>query len=450
MYHNKNSLELFTIHHYNKNPIQITGGNIVTDSKCNQSESVNESKKKGKFLLLLFFSMIAGGIFGSYVGKEIVIVKLIGELFIKALKMIIIPLVFSSMIVGITGIGDVRKLGKLGGTTFLYYMITTFIAVLIGILLVTTIQPGKGIHFKSDYVSTVKDYSFLDVIRGIIPANPIMAAANGEVLPLIFFSLFFGIILSTMGREGNVIREFVYGTYLIFLKMTDYIIALAPLGIFSLVATRLGQAGGFTQFAAELKSIWWYCVTVLSGLFIHGFIILPLILIILGKRNPITYFKQVGEAIMMAFSTSSSSATLPVSLECTIDKAKVDQKISSFVLPLGATVNMDGTALYEAVAAIFIAQAYGKDLTMANKIVVALTATLAAIGAAGIPQAGLVTMVMILNILKLPVEGIGLILSVDWFLDRCRTTVNVWGDIVGAAVVEKTLGDDFNNPPPEK
>ena len=225
------------------------------------------------------------------------------------------------------------------------------------------------------------------------------------------------------------------------MKIVHVIIAFAPVGIFALIADRMGSSGGWSGFLPELVKLGWYSGTVISGLAIHGLVVLPLVLLLLGRRRVTPYARNQLPALSTAFSTASSSATLPLTIECVTEKNGVSKRVASFVLPLGATINMDGTALYEAVAAVFIAQAYGITMGPVEQVVIFLTATLAAIGAAGIPEAGLVTMVIVLRAVDLPIEGISLILVIDWFLDRCRTTVNVWGDAVGAAVIAKYEGE---------
>jgi len=260
--------------------------------------------------------------------------------------------------------------------------------------------------------------------------------ANNDVLPIIIFSLIFGAILTTF-KEGVIVINFFNTLNITILKIVDLILLFAPIGIGALIAGRLGEAGGFSGFAEEFLSLGKYTGTVMLGLFLHGFGILFLLFYFITKRSPFVFFRRMLPALTTAFSTASSSATIPVTLECAIKNNKIEAKIADFVIPLGATINMDGTALYEAVAAVFIAQIYGIELTIGQIIVIFLTATLAAIGAAGIPEAGLVTMVIVLKAVDIPIEGISLILVIDWFLDRCRTTVNVWGDVVVAAMVQK-------------
>jgi Na+/H+-dicarboxylate symporter len=392
------------------------------------------------FVPAILLGMVLGGVAGALLGREVAVIRLLGDLFLAALKMMIVPLVASSMIVGVSSLGDIRRLGRLGLLTLAYYLTTTLIAVVIGLLLVNLFRPGAGVQAAAVFDRALGDYSFLDVIRGLVPANVFRAMAEGDILPLIFFSLFFGGVLTTVGAKARPVLAVVEGVFEVSMRMVRIIVAAAPVGVFALVATRLGAAGGWSGFAAELRGLGIYAATVLTGLGVHGIVVLPALLLLLGRRSPLRFVRDMAEPLMLAFSTASSSATLPVTIETIDEKAGVDPRVGSFVLPLGATVNMDGTALYEAVAAVFIAQSYGVDLTLPVQLVIVLTATLAAIGAAGIPEAGLVTMVMVLHAAGLPVEGIGIILAIDWFLDRCRTTVNVWGDAVGAAVLERFAG----------
>jgi Na+/H+-dicarboxylate symporter len=330
--------------------------------------------------------------------------------------------------------------------TLLYYLSTTVAAVILGLILVNLIRPGAGAGMETAVAMEVADYSFLDVIRGIIPGNFFGAVlAQGQVLPLIFFSLFFGSVITMVGEKGRPVLSFFEGLFHVSMRMTHLVVATAPIGVFALVATQMGRAGGWEGFFPVLKSLGFYAVTVILGLLIHAGGTLSAILSLIARRRPLHFVRQMIEPLVLAFSTASSSATLPVTMESLEKKAKVDPRAGNFVLPLGATVNMDGTALYEAIAAVFIAQSYGIDLTLPAMITIVLTATLAAIGAAGIPEAGLVTMVMVLHSVGLPAEGVGMILAIDWFLDRCRTTVNVWGDAVGGATVARFLPEEADS-----
>jgi Na+/H+-dicarboxylate symporter len=393
------------------------------------------------FLGFLLLGIAAGLFCGWYFGPSMNAVGWLGTLFLNALKMLIVPLVVSSMIVGIASMGDVRKVGKVGGVTFLYYFITTGMAVLIGIILVNLIRPGEGVALGEGGVPAVvsgkEAVGWSDIVLSLVSPNIVKSAAELEILPLIVFSLVFGGVLTTLGERGKPVLRFFDGVNEALMLMVRLVMILAPIGVFGLIAAKLGEAGGGDAVWAELLKIGKYFMTVLVGLAVHAVIVLPLLLLVLARRSPARYALGMAPAIGTAWSTASSSATLPVTLECTEERNHVGRRSALFVLPIGATVNMDGTALYEAVAAIFIAQASGIALGPGQQVVIFITATLAAIGAAGIPQAGLVTMVIVLNAVGLPLEGIGLILAIDWFLDRFRTAVNVWGDSVGAAVVDR-------------
>ncbi len=404
------------------------------------------AKKATRSWLLpgILIGMLLGGVCGWFFGEKMLSVQWMGDLFLNALKMIIVPLIICSIISGVASLGDVRKLGSIGGKTVVYYLATTGISVFIGLALVNLIKPGVSVGVLEVLPEAPdRDYSFVDVLMGMIPPNIFKAMADGKVLPLIVISLVFGGILTTMGARGSKLLDLISVANEAVMKLVHLIMLFTPFGIFALVAARLGKAGGGEAFLGELSRLGLYSVTVISGLIIHGAIILPLILLFVARLHPWRFFKGMGEALATAFGTASSSATLPLTMDCAQRKNGVPAKATSFVLPLGATVNMDGTALYEAVAVIFIAQVNGIELSAGAMVIVFLTATLAAIGAAGIPEAGLVTMVMVLNAVDLPVEGIGMILAVDWFLDRCRTTVNAWGDAVGSAVIARLEGMQF-------
>jgi Na+/H+-dicarboxylate symporter len=367
----------------------------------------------------------------------------VGEFFLKALKMIIVPLVLFSMITGITGLGDVRKLGRLGGLTVLYYALTTGLAVCLGAVLVNLIRPGDGLEHVGlqvpERVAERGETGLSDLLLSFVSDNILASMARLEMLPIIVFALVFGAVLTTIDK-GKPIIEFCEGGNEAMMKMVHLLMLIAPIGIFGLVAGRFGTAvevAGMAGFVAQLRAVGAYMLTVVAGLALHSLVVLPVILRLTTRRRPAGYAYGMSTALFTAFSTSSSAATLPLTLEAVEQNNQVNRRASRFVIPLGATLNMDGTALYEAVAVIFIAQALGIDLTFGQQLLIVLTATLAAVGAAGIPEAGLVTMVIVLNAVDLPLEGIELILAVDWLLDRFRTTVNVWGDAVGAAVMER-------------
>jgi Na+/H+-dicarboxylate symporter len=402
-------------------------------------QSPSSGKKRTLFIISIVAAMVLGALLGGMAKREFAVVTLLGDLFLSGLKMMIVPLIVSSIINGVTSLGDVRKLGRIGAVTAGYYVSTTVLAVVIGIVMVNLIQPGMGVQIAGAAVPRVADYAFIDVVRGMVPANLFAAMANGDILPLIFFSIFFGLVMSALGARVKPLKDAVDGLFLVSMKMVHLIILAAPVGVFALVATRIGVAGGFVAFGGELQAIGGYFVTVIIGLVLHAIIILGAIAWMVTRQHPGVMIRKLAEPLLLAFSTGSSSATLPVTMKTVEENLGVDRRVCSFVLPLGATINMDGTALYEAVAAVFVAQCYGIELSFSTQLVIVLTATLAAIGAAGIPQAGLVTMVMVLQTAGLPTEGIGMILAVDWFLDRCRTVVNVFGDSVGTVVVQRLL-----------
>jgi Na+/H+-dicarboxylate symporter len=384
--------------------------------------------------------VVLGALGGYFLGEQMLQIKFLGVIFLNALKLIVVPLIILSMIVGVTSLGDIRKLGRTAGKTLLYFLGTTTIAVLLGLVLVNIIRPGVGAPMigtaAPEMITDSAPMSLIDIVVSMVPENFFKAASEGQVLGLIIFALIFGGALTTLGAGAKSVIDILETLNRAIMKIVELIIYFAPVGVFALIG---GIVAENRESLGQLTSgLGWYTLTVIAGLVIHGVIILPLILSLLGKRNPWKYVMNMGQVFATSFTTSSSSATLPVNMTAVIEKNKVDKRAGSFVLPLGATINMDGTALYEAVAAVFIAQVYGIDLTIGQQVIIFITATLASIGAAGIPHAGTVTMVFVLSAVGLPIEGIGLIWAVDWFLDRCRTTVNVWGDAVGAAVISET------------
>ncbi|MCI5221617.1 MAG: dicarboxylate/amino acid:cation symporter [Candidatus Electrothrix sp. AR4] len=408
-------------------------------------------KKKSHLTLYILGSIILAIVFSLMFPHMAMKFHIGGEVFLKLLKMMVVPLVIASVMSGILGLGDIRKLGRPGGTAVVYYLATTVMAVLIGLVVVNIIQPGAGtvdpqtlneIAAQGSNVSQ-KDANIWTILNNLVlmlfTDNLFSSAANTDLLPLIIFSIIFAGMLTTMGNRVDTITNIIVQINDAFISFVLLLMKVAPIGIFCLVASRFGEAQAEGEFLQVLSQLGLYVATVLAGLGFHAFVTLPVILWFFTKRNPIQFMYQMSQALLTAFSTASSSATLPVTMESAVEKAGVSRQSVDFVLPLGATINMDGTALYEAIAAIFIAQAIGFELTLTAQLTVAVTATLAAIGAAGIPEAGLVTMLIVLNAVGLPPEYISLILSVDWLLDRFRTTVNVFGDSIGAAVVETTF-----------
>lgn len=374
----------------------------------------------------------------------------LGTLFLRALKMVIVPLIMGSIISGVAGVGSDRGLGRLFSRTFAWYITTSLLAIVTGLILVNIIQPGNfhgeavgarlGLETRTDELAQLQDKGagdLIGIIQRMIPANPIAAAAEGEMLPLIFFCLLFGIALTKLPEESSAPQaRFWEGLFAVMMKITGWVIATAPLGIFGLMA-KITASSGFAAFAPLAK----YGVTVLAALAIHGAITLPLLVRSLGGLPPLKHARNMAPALLTAFSTRSSSATLPLTMDRIENGAGVSNRVTSFVLPLGATVNMDGTALYECVAALFIAQAYGVELGIGAQVIVVLTALLASIGAAGIPAAGLVMISIVLDAVGLPLEGIALILAIDPVLDMCRTVINVWSDSCGAMVIAAREGE---------
>jgi Na+/H+-dicarboxylate symporter len=405
---------------------------------------------KSKFSLPLHYqiiiTLIAGGFFGYYFPTATHHTNWIGEIFLRGLNMIIIPLILCSITTGVASVGSSGNLGRLGLKTMSYYVFSTLAAIVTGFVLVRAIKPGVGadLGFKvpvSD-LSAVSDNFGQTLIR-IVPTNIFEALMQGQMLSIIFFAILFGYFITRIDdKPQQLIINFFNAALDVIMKITLFIIKFTPLGIFSITAKVIAQQVQMGNEISEVISrLGLYFITVLLGLLIHGFITLPLSVRILGRANPIKHFKNMATPLLTAFSTSSSNATLPLTMEAVEDNDGVSNKIASFTLPLGATVNMNGTALYECVAVIFIAQAYGVDLTFAQQLVVIFTALLAAIGAAGIPMAGLVMMTLVLKAVGLPLEGIGLILAVDRILDMFRTTINVYGDTCCAVIVAKSEGE---------
>ena len=409
-------------------------------------------KPKSHLTLYIAVAIVAAILLAVFAPGFAMQFELGGEIFLNLLTMMVVPLVMASVMSGIIGLGDIRKLGRPGGLAVTYYLMTTILAVIVGLLMVNFIQPGVGVDqttldasLAEGQVNTAgrEDADLGTILRGLVlmlfTDNLIESAAKTSLLPLIFFSIIFAGMLTTMGTRVQALTEIIVQVNEALLSFILLLMKLAPFGIFCLVTARFGEAQAGGNLGAVLQQTGAYFGTVLAGLGVHAFLTLPLILWIFTRRNPFRFMYQMSQALLTAFSTASSTATLPITMNCAVEKAKVSKQSSDFVLPLGATINMDGTALYEATAAIFIAQAIGFELTITSQLVIAVTATMAAIGAAGIPEAGLVTMVIVLNAVGLPVEYIGLILSVDWLLDRFRTAVNVFGDSLGSAVVEKSF-----------
>jgi len=382
-------------------------------------------------------------------GGVVVATRLCGTVFLSILKALIVPLIATSIVVAVLEIGARGRVGRLLTTTALYFLLTTLVAVLSGIFLVSVIHPGSpavdgptearvepaGVPAQAPLEAVAS------LIQGLFPDNLFQAAAENRVLGLIVFSLLFGAAAARMGERARPLADALGVANEALFQLVRWVVWLAPLGILGLVANQLGEQGGGAAAWQALLGLGRYTLTVLLGLALHALVTLPLLLWLLARRSPRRYAAGMSEALVTAFGTASSAATLAVSLRGAVERNGVSRRSAEFVLPIGATVNMDGTALYEAVAVVFIAQTLGIVLAPMQLVLVALTATLAAIGAAAIPQAGLVTMVLVLEAVDLPAEAAALIYSIDWILDRFRTAVNVWGDSIGAAIVDRRMTD---------
>ena len=395
----------------------------------------------------IILGLIFGAVFGVLIGPKAELLRPIGDIFLRLITMIVLPLVFSSLFVGTASLGDIKKLGRIGAKTLLFYFGTTIIAIVIGLLAVNILQPGKYIkketknqlyknYVKSEKINInkVQKRSLVDTFVNIIPKNPAKSFVNSDMLQVIFIAIIFGIAATLLPKErGEPLLNFFNSVSDVSIKVVDIIMKFAPYGVFALLAAIIGKYG-----YKILVTLFTYSMTVIIALFIHTFIILPFFVKFLSKISIKEFLKKMREVMLLAFSTSSSNATLPVTMEAVEKKFKVPSYISSFVLPLGATINMDGTGLYQGVAAVFIAQVYGIHLGLSGQITIVLTATLASVGTAGVPGVGIITLAMILRAINVPLEGIALILGVDRILDMLRTISNVLGDAAAAIVIAKS------------
>ena len=414
----------------------------------NRKETTEKSKKKPGLSTQIFIALLAGALLGvvihywipsSYI-KDTVIVEgvlyVIGQGFIRLMQMLVVPLVFCSLVCGSMSIGDSKTLGKVGVKTIGFYLVTTALAVCIALGTALLIHPGLGLNMsavqKADLSSTAADssVSLVDTLLNIIPKNPIGSMANGDMLPIIVFALFVGVMLAKLGNRASVVSNFISQFNDVMMEMTMTVMKVAPVG--------------FSAFAPMLK----YMGNVTLALALQCFVIYQVLLFVFTRLNPIKFVKKFLPVMGFAFSTATSNATIPMSIDTLNKKMGVSKQISSFTIPLGATINMDGTSIMQGVAVIFIAEAYGIHLTPANLATVVVTATLASIGTAGIPSVGLVTLAMVLNSVGLPTEGIALIMGIDRILDMLRTAVNITGDAVCTTIVshqEKALNREVFN-----
>ena len=392
----------------------------------------------------ILIGMLSGLIFGSIISllgleaNPFIKVYLIdgflnigGQIFISLLKLMVVPLVFFSLTSGVSSLDKNLSLGRIAGKTLGLYLITTAIAISIGLSIAVFLNPGKNLDLQtSTLLSIPESPNIKDIILNIIPSNPIQAMADGNMLQIIVFSILVGIAIRGLGDSVKIIKDVVSNITDIVLKLVMYIINIAPYGVFCLMSVLFAEKG-----LTVLGDLSFYFFIVVSALLIHGFLTYSALLILFAKINPFSFFDKVKSLMIFAFSTSSSNATIPVTLKTVIDNIGVNRKVASFTVPLGATINMDGTAIMQGVATVFIANAYSIDLLLTDYLMVILTATLASIGTAGVPGVGLIMLAMVLNQVGLPVEGIGLIIGVDRLLDMLRTVVNVTGDSAVSTIV---------------
>lgn len=385
----------------------------------------------------IFIAFIAAIVLGAVFGNSISFVQPLGDLFLRLIKFIIAPLILATLVVGVASNSDTKQLGRVGIKTLAYYLVTTGIAVVIGLAIAFAIQPGKGVNIAADNIdSEVVEQEEQDVITtllNIIPENPFTALTEGNILQIIFFALFIGIAITLVGEKAQPVFRFFDGFAEIMYKITGIVMKLAPIGIFGLLAPIVGEYG-LSVLMPLIKII----LAVLIACLVHAAIVYSSAVKMFANMNPLKFFKGISPAAIVAFSTASSAGTLPVTMKNTEENLGVSKRISSFVLPLGATINMDGTAIYQGAAVIFIAQFYGLDLTFIEMLTVVLMTVLASIGTAGVPGAGLVMLTMVLTSIGLPLEGIALIAGIDRILDMMRTTVNIVGDASAAVVVAGT------------
>ncbi|MBR6801938.1 MAG: dicarboxylate/amino acid:cation symporter [Eubacteriaceae bacterium] len=399
-----------------------------------------------KILLALLFGAVFGIILnylvpaGQFRDKILIngILNLIGSGFIRLMQMLVIPLVLCSLVCGAMAIGDTKTLGKVGGKTVVFYLATTAFAIFLALMLALIIQPGKGLDISSVETSQVvipEKTSLVDTLLNIIPKNIFSSMASGDMLPVIFFAVFVGILLANMGERAATVSKFFNEFNDIMMEMTMTVMKAAPLGVFCMIAKTFATIG-FSAFLPLIK----YIVCVAAALILHCFGVYQALLYIFTKLNPMKFVKKYIPVMQFAFSTSSSNATIPLSIETLTDKMGISPKISSFTVPLGATINMDGTAIMQGVAVVFIAAAYGIELTIPMLLTVMLTATLASIGTAGVPGVGMITLSMVVSSIGLPAEGISLIMGVDRIVDMMRTAVNVTGDAVCTTIIAHQEG----------
>ena len=403
-------------------------------------------------------ALLAAFFVGSVFGTEAAGIPLgsiyafVGGLFLDALKMLIVPLITASIITGVASMGSAGGVGVMAGRTVLYYVFSTTLAVTTALLVMNLYQPGisggqplsQSVELPpigeevSGRLEGQELSGFFNILREMVPANIVEAGANAQMLGLIFFSVLFGIALTRVTSPGRqVVKDFWAGVQDVMIQITHWVMRVAPIGVFALVAGVIAESG-----LSVLLPMLDFFFAVVLGLAIHALVVLPLVLWLVARRSPIAFMRAIWPALLVAFSTSSSAGTLPVTLNALTQRAGVSRETASFVLPLGATINMDGTALYECAAVLFIAQAYGVDLSLSMQVLIVVLALVTSIGVAAVPSASLVAIALILGVLGLPLEAMGLLLVVDRLLDMVRTSVNVYSDATGAVVVARLRGED--------
>lgn len=430
-------------------------------SKSNKPEQLSavdtiEGKRKrkigltGQIMIALLLGIACGVVFHYLVPSGTVrddiivngIFQFVGQGFIRLMQMLVVPLVFCSIACGAASVGDVKTLGRIGGKTLGTYIATTALAVTIALTVGNLINPGLGVdasqltsNASASNVQT-SDVSIMGTLLGIIPTNPFNALAEGNMLAVIFFSLFLGILMAIMGRKVEHVRRFFEEFNGLMMKMTEAVMLVSPIGVFCLLARTFTNLG-VEMFLPLIK----YMLGVVIALGIQCFIVYVLIFLIFGHMNPIKFFKKFANVMLFAFSTDSSNATIPLNIDTLVNRIGVHRKVASFTIPLGATINMDGTSIMQGVAVVFTAQLFGVNLTPTDYATVILTATIASIGTAGVPSVGLITLSMVFNSVGLPLEGIAIIMGIDRILDMLRTAVNITGDAIVTTVVAKSEGE---------
>ncbi|MBB5173389.1 dicarboxylate/amino acid:cation symporter [Texcoconibacillus texcoconensis] len=394
------------------------------------------------FLTQITIAFVLAIVLGAIVGPEIEVVSPLGDAFLRLIQFIIAPLILATLVVGVAGTGDLKKIGRLGGKTVAYYLTTSAIAITLGLGMGYLFAPGAGVDVPAESIDesaaeTEATDGVVDTLLQIIPENPFESLVQGDILQIIFFALFLGIGIAAVGEKAKPVLQFFEGFSEVMFKVTTFVIALAPIGVFGLVAPIIGDHG-----LSVLLPLFKVVLAMAVACVIHLVITYGLAVRVLGKMSPIRFFKGIAPAGIFAFSSASSAGTLPLTIKNTTENLGVSKGTSSFVLPLGATINMDGTAIYQGVAVLFIAQFYGIDLTAMDLMTVVLIATLASIGTAGVPGAGMIMLTLVLTNLGLPLEGIALIAGIDRILDMFRTGVNVIGDASGAVIVDRNEGFD--------